>query len=54
MTVVRCNVKDCSYRGIETCRAARIAVNANGECKTICTYAELMKERRSVDADKCK
>jgi hypothetical protein len=44
MAIVRCNVSVCAYRGKEVCTADRINI-VDGECKTACTYSQLMRQR---------
>lgn len=44
MTTVKCDVKDCVNKGGESCKAYKIAIQ-DGECKTACTFEELMKQK---------
>lgn len=44
MTIVKCDAKDCVNKGIEICKASKIAIK-DGECKTACTFEKLMKQK---------
>lgn len=45
MPVIRCKVKNCTYRGTECCTAKRIEIDWEGNCLTACTFEQLMKQR---------
>lgn len=47
MTTVKCDVTDCVNKGGEICKASKIAIK-DGECKTACTFEELMKQKPNL------
>ncbi len=52
VTIIKCDVKNCVNKDAEFCQANKISIK-DGECKTACTFEELMKQRPNL-SDKYK